>query len=255
MKQNSDNINSRFKNRKTAVVIPTYNNAVTLSKVIESVLQYTSDVIVVNDGSTDNTSDILAEYSQKLQVISYLPNKGKGFALKTAFLYATEKSYTNVITIDSDGQHSASDLPLFFEAAERYPDSLIVGSRNLNQENMAGKSTFANRFSNFWFTLQTFIKLPDTQSGFRLYPLNKMGNMRIFTRRYETELEILVFSAWRGIKLIPIPISVYYAPTSEKVSHFRPFHDFFRISVLNTVLVFLAIVYGYPSMLLRRLFK
>lgn len=246
---------SILKKLKTAVLIPTYNNASTLNSVISSVLNYCSDVIVVNDGSTDNTESIIAEYKGRIHAISYSPNKGKGFALRAGFAYAAKNSFDNVITIDSDGQHSAADILLFAETAQENPGALIIGSRKLVQENMGGKSTFANRFSNFWFLVQTWKKLPDTQSGFRLYPISTMRGMRFITRRYETELEILVLSAWRRIRLIPIPISVYYAPPDEKVSHFRPFHDFFRISVLNTVLVIFSIVYGYPSMLIRKIFQ
>ena len=72
--------------------------------------------------------------------------------------------------------------------------------------------------------------------------------------RYETELEVLVRSAWRGIRLIPVPIHVYYPPKEERVSHFRPNVDFFRISVLNTIFCILAIVYGYPSMFFHKIF-
>lgn len=244
----------KFKKLKVAVLIPTYNNQKTLARLIDSVLEYTSDLIIVNDGATDSTKEILEKYSELAVIISYEPNRGKGYALKKGFRKAVELGFNYVISIDSDGQHFASDFPAFIDMVEKQKDCLIVGSRYLKQENMPQRNTFANKFSNFWFHLQTGIKLPDTQSGFRLYPLNKMGKMRLFTNRYETELELLVFSAWRGIPIKYIPISVYYAPKEEKVSHFRPFHDFFRISLLNSLLVFLSVVYGYPSMFLRKIF-
>ena len=82
-----------------------------------------------------------------------------------------------------------------------------------------------------------------------------MGNMRLFTSRYEAELELLVFSAWRGIDIVPLPIHVYYPPAEERVSHFRPGPDFARISLLNTCLCFIAILYGYPSMFIRKVLK
>ncbi|MCL2245800.1 MAG: glycosyltransferase family 2 protein, partial [Lentimicrobiaceae bacterium] len=154
-----------------------------------------------------------------------------------------------------DGQHFASDILLFKKAVEKNPDALIVGNRNLTQENMPKKNSFANKFSNFWFALQTGTKLPDTQTGFRLYPLEKMGSLRPFTSRYEAELEILVRCAWRGIKLVSVPIQVYYAPEEERVSHFRPGVDFFRISLLNTLFVVLALVYGYPAKWVRYLMR
>ncbi|GHT24645.1 hypothetical protein FACS189430_09920 [Bacteroidia bacterium] len=230
-------------------IVPTYNNERTLSSVIDGVLRHIAAVIVVNDGSTDRTPSILAEYGNRIMTVSCPTNKGKGYALRKSFRYALSKGFTHAVTIDSDGQHFAEDIPSFLEAAAAHPQALIIGSRNLTQENMPEKNTFANRFSNFWFTAQTARRLPDTQTGYRLYPLLQMGSMRLCTTRYETELEILVRSAWRGIPLIPIPVSVHYAP--DRITHFRPAWDFARISVLNTVFCLLAVVYGYPRMLVR----
>jgi glycosyltransferase involved in cell wall biosynthesis len=232
-------------------VIPTYNNEKTLAAVIDSVLKYINTVVVVNDGSTDRTNEILEPYKTKVHVVSYTKNRGKGYALRCGFDCARKMGYKYALTIDSDGQHYAEDIPAFVETSEKHPNTLIVGNRNLTQDNMPKKNTFANRFSNFWFALQTGTKLPDTQTGFRLYPLEKMKRLRPFTSRYEAELELLVRCAWRGIKLIPIPVQVYYAPEGERVSHFRPAMDFFRISLLNTLFVFLAVVYGYPRMFFR----
>ena len=127
---------------------------------------------------------------------------------------------------------------------------MIVGSRNLKQDNMPGKNTFANKFSNFWFRVQTGIDLPDTQTGYRLYPLKNMPCLALLTYRYEAELELLVFSAWRGTDLVPIKVNVIYP--EDRVTHFRPFWDFFRITVLNTILCIVALVYGWPSRLLRK---
>ena len=240
-----------MKNSEICIIIPTYNNAGTLAAVIDSVLNYATEIVVVNDGSTDTTNEILFPYKDKIKIISYALNRGKGFALKCGFNYAQERGYRYALTIDADGQHFADDIPLFLDAVEKHPDALIVGNRNLTQDNMPKKNTFANKFSNFWFAVQTGTKLPDTQTGFRLYPLKKMGKLRPFTSRYEAELEILVRCSWRGIKLVSLPIRVYYAPEEERISHFRPGVDFLRISLLNTLFCFLALVYGYPAKLVR----
>jgi len=237
------------------VVLPTYNNAATLPAVIDSVLEYIPAVIVVNDGSTDGTAEILERYAGKIEVVSYPKNRGKGYALKCGFDRAEQTGYRYVLTLDSDGQHFAEDIPQFVEAAANNPQALIVGNRNLAHDNMPEKNRFANRFSNFWFALQTGTKLPDTQTGYRLYPLAGMKRLRPFTSRYEAELEILVRCAWRGIRLVSVPVGVYYAPQGERVTHFRPGVDFFRISLLNTLFVGLALVYGYPSMFFRNLLK
>ena len=159
-----------FSNLKVCIIIPTYNNAGTLAKVIGDVLRFTTHIIVVNDGSNDNTSVILADFPQ-IEVISYKKNKGKGYALKKGFRRAIEKGYDYAITIDSDGQHSADDLPAFAKKLKEEPEAIIIGSRNMEKEGIPGKSSFGMKFSNFWFWVETGIRHPDTQSGFRLYPL------------------------------------------------------------------------------------
>ena len=240
------------KTSRICVVMPTYNNDGTLRDVVERVMQFCNDVIVVNDGCTDTSADILASFEDKITVVAYGKNRGKGYALKKGLEKARELGFVFAITIDSDGQHYPEDIPLFINALKQHPDALIIGSRNLNEENMPGKNTFANKFSNFWFKIQTGVKLPDTQTGYRLYPLNNLPNLNLLTSRYEAELELLVGSAWRGVDLIPIKINVFYPKAEERVTHFRPFWDFFRISVLNTFLCIMAVFYGLPSRLIRR---
>ena len=239
---------------RICVVVPTYNNQKTLGNVLDGILRLTSSVIVVNDGSTDQTDRLLADYADRIEIVSYKPNRGKGFALKTGFNRAEQLGFKNAVTIDADGQHKASELELFVACAEKYPDALLLGQRTI-EGHMSAKSHFANQFSNFWFTVQTTCRLKDTQNGFRLYPLSAMNGLRPLTSRYEAELELLVRSAWKGIRIIPVPTHVYYPPAEERVSHFRPGKDFLRISALNTCLTLLAVVYGYPSMLFHRLFK
>ncbi len=237
------------------VLIPTYNNEKTLQSVIDAVLYYCSDVIVVNDGSTDTTTEILNAYTDSITILSYPTNRGKGYALKTGFQEARKRGFRYVLTLDSDGQHFANDIPNFIKAVEKHPDALLIGSRNLQQPNMKQGSLFANKFSNFWVRIQTFYHLPDTQTGYRLYPLCKMKKILPFCSRYEAEIELLVRCAWKDIPLIAMPIQVYYPPVEERVSHFRPNRDFLRISLLNTLLCFLAVIYGYPSLLYHKIIK
>ncbi|HNP00225.1 MAG TPA: DUF2062 domain-containing protein, partial [Ferruginibacter sp.] len=159
------------------------------------------------------------------------------------------------ITIDSDGQHFAKDLPLFLSKLQTNPNAIIIGARNMNQESVPGGSSFGNKFSNFWFRVETGIKSPDTQSGYRLYPLVPLRKMRFFTRKYEFEIEVLVRAAWKGIAVESVPVTVYYASKEERISHFRPFKDFFRISVLNTVLVLITFLFIKPRDFIRTLFN
>jgi glycosyltransferase involved in cell wall biosynthesis len=238
---------------KICIIIPVYNSENHIVHVIANVLQYADFLIVVNDGSTDMTLEKLKNI-KKIELVSYAKNRGKGYALRQGFKRAIELDFTHAVTLDADGQHLASDIPGLVQKSTENPDTLIVGSRKFDNPNMPKGNRFANRFSNFWFAVQTLQHLPDTQTGYRVYPLQKMGKIRLFTNRYEAELELLVRCAWRRIKLIPQPVNVYYPPVNERISHFRGGKDFFRISVLNTVLCFFAVGYGYPSMLFRKIF-
>jgi len=231
------------------VIVPTYNNHKTLKKVLDSILDFTSKIIIVNDGSTDTTNEILKQYSELTQ-IHHPRNIGKGRALRNGFRKAIEMNFEYAITIDSDGQHFASDIPNFIAAIQNEPNSLLIGSRNMTQENVPKKSSFGNKFSNFWFKFETGIALEDTQSGFRLYPL-KLIPKQFYTNKFEFEIEVIVRSAWKGIVVKNIPIQILYDP-AERVSHFRPFKDFTRISILNTVLVLNALLYIKPRDFFRR---
>jgi len=237
-------VQNAISERKICVLIPTFNNGKTLKRVVEGVLEYTQNIIIVNDGSTDSTSEILKSYSQ-LSFINLPQNKGKGNALKLGFRKATELGYHHAITIDSDGQHYPDDIPVFVEAllAEN-EDVLLIGNRNMSQEGIPKKSSFGNNFSNFWFWFETGIKLQDTQSGYRLYPLNKIPK-KYFTPKFEFEIEVIVRSAWKNIPVKNVPVKVLYDP-AERVSHFRPFRDFTRISILNTILVIITLAYIKP---------
>lgn len=226
------------------VVIPTYNNARTLERVLQGVYAYTSAVIVVNDGSTDATAEILARYPQ-LTTIHFPRNKGKGCALRRGLQEAERRGFDYALTIDSDGQHYPEDIPGFIRDIQANGEALLIGDRNMNQKGIPGKSSFGNRFSNFWFRFETGISLSDTQSGYRLYPLRRLRGIRFYTTKFEFEVEVIVKAAWRGIPIRNIPVKVLYDP-AERVSHFRPFRDFTRISILNTWLVLVTLFYIRP---------
>lgn len=247
-----ERVKALFASHHCCVIIPTYNNEKTIVSVIEETLAYTRAIIVVNDGSTDATAALLSAYEQRICVLHVPTNRGKGFALRTAFNAACRQGYAYAITIDSDGQHATRDYERFLEQLSAHANAVIIGARNMEQDSVPGKSNFGRKFSNFWFTVETGHTISDTQSGFRLYPLALLSGMTFYTNRYEFEIEVLVRLAWRGADIMTVPVSVYYAPKEERVSHFRPFTDFSRVSILNTVLVTLALVYFRPVMLVKK---
>ncbi|WP_417888521.1 DUF2062 domain-containing protein [Xanthomarina gelatinilytica] len=248
---NLELIRQKITDLGVCVIIPTYNNQHTLKRVINGVLELTNNLIVVNDGSTDTTSSILKAYPN-IQQVHFPENKGKGVALREGFKHAISLGYKFAITIDSDGQHFPNDIPHFINELEQNQakDILIIGARNMSHESVPGKSSFGNKFSNFWFWVETGIKLQDTQSGFRLYPLNVLKKLNFYTTKFEFEIEVIVKTAWKDVEVKNIPIQVLY-DESERVSHFRPFKDFTRISILNTWLVFLTAIYYFPKRLLK----
>ena len=245
---------AEFMNReRICVIVPTYNNSGTIADVLSRIYKVTQNIIVVNDGSNDNTKYILQNIGFSLTIVEYEQNRGKGYALKCGFRKALSMGFRNAITIDSDGQHFPEDIPILVDAYREHPGALVIGVRNLSQDNMPGSNTFANKFSNFWFCVQTLVKLKDTQSGYRLYPVSRIKTSWIFTSRYEAELELLVFAAWHGIDIRQVDVRVYYPSPEERVTHFRPGYDFFRISILNTMLCMGALFYYLPKLIYKSL--
>lgn len=237
---------------KYCVIVPTYNNAKTLKKVLDGIVEHTLDIIIINDGSIDNTAAILADYSE-LTVIHLDKNKGKGNAIRSGFKKALESGFDFAITIDSDGQHFPEDIPIFINALQEAENKklLLIGSRNMQQQGVPKKSSFGNKFSNFWLWVTTGKTLADTQSGFRLYPIRAMEDIKLRTNKFEFEIEAMVKSSWKGIVLKNVPIRVLY-DEAERVSHYRPTIDFLRISLLNTWLVLVALIYIKPRDLFRK---
>ncbi len=247
-------VHTRFEEMKACVLIPTYNNSATLAGVIADVAQYTQRIIVVNDGSTDDTAVILNNFPF-LQVVTQPVNRGKGLALRAGFNYAFKQGYQYAVSIDSDGQHFAKDLYKFLDKLKEAPNAIIIGARNMDQASVPGGSSFGNKFSNFWFKIETGIVMPDTQSGYRLYPLQPLQKINFFTRRFEFEIEVLVRAAWKDVDIVSVPVTVYYAPKEVRVSHFRPVKDFTRIGILNSFLVIITLLYIIPRNFVRGLFS
>ena len=246
---------------KPCVLVPTYNNARTLVEVVRDAAAH-APVIVVDDGCTDETAELLAaelrealkkgrEALSELTVLTHEENRGKGQALVTGFLHARQAGFTHAITIDSDGQHLAEDIPRFLQASEEKPDALILGNRDLEAAGAGFGSRFGRTFSNFWVFVETGHRLPDSQTGFRSYPLETICSLHLDTKGYDFEFEILVKASWSGVPLASAPVQVRYFAGDERVSHFRPFADFWRISKLNTRLCFLRVCFPLPYLGLR----
>lgn len=250
-------IQSKIKSYRCCVVLPTYNNPNTLGRVLDGVLKFTEDIIIVNDGSTDSTLEILKNYPQIVQ-LHQAQNTGKGHALKTGFKHAVNLGFDYAITLDTDGQHFPSDIPNFIEAldASENKNILIIGDRNMNTADVLARSAKGNRVSTFWMKAATGLKLEDSQSGFRLYPIKAINGIKFMkaTKKFEFEIEVIVKSYWAGIAIGHVPIDILY-DMKERVSHFRPFMDIARMVILYIWFLLVRLFYITPRNFFRKLKK
>lgn len=226
---------------KVACVIPVYNNAQTVLQVAERCRNYLAQVIIVDDGSSDLPAHFDCEV-QKIgaELLRHEDNRGKGAAIKTALLHLSQHQIDYMITIDADGQHLPEDLPRFLDVLEKHGqagDIIIIGVRDFNVCNVPESSRFGRNFSNFWVKLETGITCHDTQSGFRAYPVKALSQLPLRCTKYNFEIDALVRALWGGVQLKEVPIHVIYDPPGKRISHFRPFMDNLRLSILHTTLV------------------
>ncbi|MBJ6748716.1 DUF2062 domain-containing protein [Geomonas anaerohicana] len=234
---------------RTLVLVPVYNHAATLRGVVQKALDQGLEVLVVDDGSTDGSLDRVAD----LPILRHrLPcNKGKGGAILAGAELARAAGYEALLTIDADGQHDPADAPCILDVGSSAWPCIVMGAREMETDNVPRSSVFGRSFSNFWVRIECGRTLPDTQSGYRLYPVAFLEGARFITRRYTFEIEVLVRGCWAGLPLLSAPVSVYYPPGDERVSHFHKFKDNLRLTCLHTFLVTRSLI-PWPH---RRLFK
>ena len=212
---------------RCAIIIPAYNHGAQVRKVVEKCLQFRLPVVVVDDGSTDSTPDVLASFSG-ITVIRHKKNQGKGVSLLTGFAAVLQLADW-AITIDADGQHDPEDILSLTRAVPGGQRPLVIGRRaEMGHKNVPWTSLWGRRFANFWVWASCGRWLSDSQSGFRIYPLPETLHLGTKAERFQFEVEVLVRAVWRGIPIIEAPVHAIYGPPEERVSHFRPWLDFWR---------------------------
>lgn len=216
---------------KPCVVIPCFNHAATVAAVARAASAH-CPVIVVNDGSTERLPEML-----ECTLIRLERNSGKGAALRAGFQRASELDFTHAITMDSDGQHFAEDLPKFLTVASAQPDALAVGVRDFYAAGCPTHRRRSNAVSTFWFRAETGVRLGDTQCGFRCYPVALTQRLKARSGRYAFELEFMVRASWVGTPIVAVPVKCTYAPDQLRQSHFRPVRDLAHITIMNIGLV------------------
>ncbi len=210
------------------VVVPCLNEARAIRGLLEGVLAYCSDVIVVDDGSTDDTAAIVAQLPVTL--IRHPERRGKGEALRAGFRAAQQRGATGVLTMDGDGQHDPADIPRLLAAARQFPGALIIGARMLDRERQPNGRRRANDFADWGISWGCGRPIADTQSGQRWYPRAAVDLVNLAAQDFVFEAAILIAAARDlGLPVVSIPIACRY-DDSARHSHFRPVRDVVRIT-------------------------
>jgi uncharacterized protein (DUF2062 family) len=217
---------------RPVVVVPTYNNAQTLEEVLKRIECVGIPVIVVNDGSTDGTSEILLKWSESQGavprwLITHPVNRGKAAALRSGFEEALQRGCSHAVSIDSDGQLAPEEIPRLLDAAEQSPLAMVLGTRDENAPGYPAKSRVGRRISNLMVKLESGAKVSDSQCGMRVYPLELMRFINCRTERYAFETAILTRAAWAGCSFVEVPVTCRY-DQGVRISHLRPWVDTWR---------------------------
>jgi len=232
-------MNDRDNNSGIAILIPAYNEEKYIGAVIKGCLGYNLDIIVVDDGSVDNTIKIIesikAPENLKIIPIKHIVNKGKGQSLKTGFSHIIKNNYSGVITIDADGQHDTREIENFLKVIEKEKPDLVIGNRLDNTKNMPFVRLATNVFTSWIISNIAGRKINDVQSGFRYISARVLKNIKLETRNFDTEPEIVIKASWLGYNIKNIPISTIYH--KDFVSYVNPITDtikFFKL-VFNSL--------------------
>jgi len=220
-----------------AVLIPALNCGATIADVVVGALAHVPDVVVVSDGSTDDTVDQARRAGAV--VLTHDRPRGKGAALLTGMSAMARRDLTHVLTMDGDGQHLAEEIPALTDASAADPSALIIGTRRFETVQVAPIKLFGNRFANRWVEIACGRALPDTQSGFRVYPLQECLGLQVRALHFAFETEVLIRAVRAGIAIRSVPVRMYYPPIETRMSHFRPVLDTVRI-----ILVVLGLIFG-----------
>jgi glycosyltransferase involved in cell wall biosynthesis len=215
---------------RVAVVIPAYNEAATIRDVVARTLVQCPRVIVVDDGSTDGTTQKLAGLGAT--VLRHDANYGKAAALCSGFERALADGADAVVTLDGDAQHLPEDIPRIVAAAEKSPNRIIIGSRIANCAAFPKQRYYANCTASFWISWAAGYRIHDSQSGFRLYPASLLRHLRLPHDRphgFVFESEVLIEAARLGVQSESVAIEAIYG-AHARASHFRSIVDVLRIA-------------------------
>jgi glycosyltransferase involved in cell wall biosynthesis len=213
----------------TCLIIPVLNGGASAARVASAALAHGHTVLVVDDGSTDRTLDALGGIPE-VHVARHAGNLGKGAAIRTGLAWAREREFERAITIDGDGQHDPGDIPRIVSESRLHPEAIIIGARDMRGGNAPLRSRIGLSLGNAWLSILAAVRLPDSQSGFRSYPVTRVLDLGLVSTGFDLEFEVLVRARMAGIPIRSVPVSVRYPGwNGPGASHFRPVRDSLRI--------------------------
>ncbi len=212
---------------KICVVIATYNENKEIGRLVKEIKRQNLDVLVIDDGSSDLTSEIAKESGAI--VLRNEKNEGKGASLRKGFHYALNNGFDAIITMDGDGQHSPEDIPFFLRLAKHSDAGVIVGNRMQKTKSMPVVRYLTNKVMSCFLSYMVRQKIPDTQCGFRLIKNEVLKNMSFVASKYEIESEMLIKSSFLGFKIESVPIKTIYGREKSQINPFMDTLRFIRL--------------------------
>jgi GT2 family glycosyltransferase len=217
---------------KVVIVIPAYNEALSVRNVVQRALACGHPVVVVDDGSSDGTAKAVA--GLPAICLRHESNRGKAAALATGFAWALVNGAEAVVTLDADGQHRPEDIPLLLAVASEHPRRLVIAARLTGREDYPQARYFANRFADFWIAWAAGCPLVDSQCGQRVYPAALLREVIGLCQRsagFTFESDVVIRASRLGFPPIAMPIAAIHL-SHGRASHFRPVRDITRIVIM-----------------------
>ena len=215
---------------KICVVVPAFNESENIGKLVKELFSYVSEVIVVDDGSTDDTSGRARDAGAA--VLRLPQNRGKGAALRTGFKHALETGCDGLITMDADGQHDCKDILPFIDEAERSGAGIVLGTRMKSVRDMPLVRLLTNIVTSFIVSILSRQKISDSQTGFRFIRREVVERVRLTTTNYDMESEILIKAGRKGFKITEVPIETIYSGQASNINAFVDTLRFIRLVLL-----------------------
>lgn len=207
--------------------IPAFNEQANVGLVVKKASAHVHEVIVVDDGSTDKTPDVVR--AERATLLQHPTNLGKGAAILTCMDYFAKSDAEYAVMLDADGQHDPQEIPTFLQAAKDANASIVVGTRMQDTKDMPWIRKMTNRFTSWVTSKLACQQIPDSQCGYRLLRRRTLNDIQLSTSRFETETEMLILAGQAGHKIVSVPIRTIYR---DLESHIRPVRDsirFFRL--------------------------